>query len=83
MVCPLYRDLRCDIFGPNIQNIKSLLFGNPDDNNESNTTLFLKVHEFIEKSKRFNWLCKYVQNYLSLCNSQKYYDLYSSVTMNM
>ncbi len=54
MVCPLYRDLRYDIFGPNIQNIKSLLFGNPDDNNESNTTLFLKVHEFIEKSKRFN-----------------------------
>ena len=53
--CPKYRALRTELFGNHVvPSISNLLFGSNNINTEQNKELFLKVHDFIMRSKRFD-----------------------------
>ncbi len=52
-VCPLYVQLRQNIFGDIIPSTKTLLYGDENSDAETNIDLFVKVHNFIEQSNRF------------------------------
>ncbi len=51
--CPLYTDLRNEIFGVDIPNIHTILNGYDDSDTDNNGQMIIKVHNFIEKSGRF------------------------------
>ncbi len=51
--CPLYRDLRNEIFGIHVPSLNEILCGSLNDNTEKNIQLFTKVQQYIKRSERF------------------------------